>query len=593
MLLSLFSPNHEFSYNVPPLFPIRTRKLYLTFMSLEQTKGPFNLLGQVEPFSFPVHLPGPLAPHLDVEWGSFHQGTGSSVSALFERTPPPLGLSQPDFFKDCSIARRIPRLALIAAALWHVALVALPFPHSAFTPRRNPAFDNVELTWSGAINDLPLLEIPRQAPKPSSSKASDTTPAPQGADAFHPRQRIFTDPVHPTHSRQTLVNPAAPMEAPKLLPNLPNVVQLQEVAAPAKPRLLISQEMLKELRPRQRRAATVAVTAPQPDLPGATSQPADLALVPALNAPARPTLQINANAAPRAAQRTQEGDAGPAPEVGASQPSASKDSPATLIALSSAPAPPAPVNQPPQGNLAARVSISPEGMHRGVPGGTPNGQPGNGSTGDKSDASGSANGGAVGISISGGNPVAKTNISGLGGAAKLSATSPRAMARRSQSDVADDSTDRTGPPNFAILPPGAKPEQIFASKRVYTLNVNMPNLNSPTGSWILNFSELHTAPGPHVTSTDLAGPLPTRKVDPKYPQSLIADRVEGEIVLYAVIRRDGSVDGIQLVRGLDTELDANAVRALAQWKFQPATKAGDPVELEAIVHIPFRLPASP
>jgi TonB family protein len=561
-------------------------------MSLEQTKGPFNLLGQVEPFSFPVHLPGPLAPHLDVEWGSFHQGTGSSVSALFERVPPPLDLAQPDFFKDCSVARRIPRLALIAAALWHVAFVALPFPHSVFTPRRKPAFENVELTWSGPINDLPLVEIPRQKAKPDASTSS-TTPAPQGADAFHPRQRIFTDPVHPTHPRQTLVNPAAPMEAPKLLPNLPNVVQLQEVAAPAKPRMLISQEMLKQLRPRQRRAATVAVTAPQPDLPGVAQQPADLALVPAQNAPARPALQINANAAPRAAQRTQSGDAGPAPEVGASQPSSAKESPAAFIALSTAPAPPAPVTQPPQGNLAARVSISPEGLHRGVPGGTPNGQPGDGSSGAKADDSGAANGGAVGISISGGNPVAKTGSSGLGGAAKLGSASPRALARRPQSETPDDSADRNGPPNFAILPPGAKPEQIFSSKRVYTLNVNMPNLNSHTGSWILNFSELHTAPGPHIGSTDLAGPLPARKVDPKYPPSLIAERVEGEIVLYAVIRRDGSVDGIQLVRGLDRELDANAIRALSQWRFEPATKAGDPVELEAIVHIPFRLPDSP
>jgi TonB family protein len=561
-------------------------------MSLEQTKGPFNLLGQVEPFSFPVHLPGPLAPHLDVEWGSFHQGTGSSVSALWERIPAPLDLPQPDFFKDCSVGRRIPRLALIAAALWHIAFVALPFPHSAFTPRHNPAFENVELTWSGAINDLPLLEIPRQKANANSS-GSPATPAPQGADAFHPRQSIFTDPVHPTHPRQTLVNPAAPMEAPKLLPNLPNVVQLQEVAAPPKPRLLISQEMLKPLRPRQRRVATVAVTAPQPDLPGVAQQPADLTLVPTQNAPARPALQINANAAPRAAERTQNNDAGPAPEVGASQPSSARESPAALIALSAAPAPPAPVTQPPQGNLSARVSISPEGLHRGVPGGVPNAAPGKGSSGDQSEAGGAANGGAVGISISGGNPVAKTGVSGLGGTTKLGIASPRALVRRPQSETADDSGDRTGPPNFTMLPPGAKPEQIFASKRVYTLNVNMPNLNSPTGSWILNFSELHTAPGPHITSTDLSGPLPARKVDPKYPQSLIADRVEGEIVLYAVIRRDGSVDGIQLVRGLDSELDANAIRALSQWKFQPATKAGDAVELEAIVHIPFRLPAAP
>jgi protein TonB len=81
--------------------------------------------------------------------------------------------------------------------------------------------------------------------------------------------------------------------------------------------------------------------------------------------------------------------------------------------------------------------------------------------------------------------------------------------------------------------------------------------------------------------------VPLRKVDPKYPPALINERVEGEVVLYAVIRRDGSVDSIQLVRGIDERLDANAMAALSQWKFRPAAKQGVPVELEAIVHIPF------
>ena len=157
----------------------------------------------------------------------------------------------------------------------------------------------------------------------------------------------------------------------------------------------------------------------------------------------------------------------------------------------------------------------------------------------------------------------------------------------------EDVAERTGPPDFAALPPGAKPETIFASKKVYTLNVNMPNLNSSTGSWILNFSELHTdSRSSRFTSpfAELSGPVPVRKVDPKYPPTLISERVQGEVVLYAVIRRDGSVDGIQLVRGIDEQLDANAMKALAQWQFRPAAKQGAPVELEAIVHIPFRLP---
>jgi TonB family protein len=61
-------------------------------------------------------------------------------------------------------------------------------------------------------------------------------------------------------------------------------------------------------------------------------------------------------------------------------------------------------------------------------------------------------------------------------------------------------------------------------------------------------------------------------------------------VLYAVIRKDGSVGEIQLVRGVDDQLDTNAKEALEQWRFRPGAKAGEPVELEAIVHIPFRIP---
>jgi periplasmic protein TonB len=60
--------------------------------------------------------------------------------------------------------------------------------------------------------------------------------------------------------------------------------------------------------------------------------------------------------------------------------------------------------------------------------------------------------------------------------------------------------------------------------------------------------------------------------------------------LYAVIRKDGSVDSVQMVRSLDDQLDANAMDALKQWKFRPATKQGEPIEVEAIVHIPFHIP---
>src|SRR5208283_5846019 len=110
-------------------------------------------------------------------------------------------------------------------------------------PRHNPAFDNTELTWSGSIEDLPLLHVPRAKAATPSKVQPDPPPAKENTDAYHPRQRIYTDPVHPTHPRQTLVNPAAPPEAPKFLPPMPNVVQIAS-AAPARPRMEISEKTL-------------------------------------------------------------------------------------------------------------------------------------------------------------------------------------------------------------------------------------------------------------------------------------------------------------------------------------------------------------
>jgi TonB family protein len=567
-------------------------------MSPDRVSNPFALLGQAEPPAAPVRLAGGGEPKLQVGWGSFHQSLASSARVLFHGPAAPKNFLSGGFFKDCWIERRIPRRAVIAAALWHIVFLVLPFPQLPAPARRNPAFENFQLTWSGPINDLPLLEIPGKKAKPSPRGAPEKPLPPEGAGAFHPRQRIFTDPVHPTHPRQTQINPAAPFEPPKILPNLPNIVQLARAAGPVRPRLQISEETLARLRPRKTRAATLT-SAPLPDMPAFEQRPAEINLPASPNAPARPKLELNTGAAPRVAQREQTGDAGPAPDVMGMQTSPGNEKPATLIALSAAPAPPAANVPPPQGNLSARIAISPEGTQRGAPGGLPNGTPGTtGGAGGGPGSSGGAGTGAgagknsIGVSISGGNPREGSGVSGLGGAAKISAPSPHALRTRPDpKEKMEDVPERTGPPNFAALPAGAKPEQIFVSKQIYTLHVNMPNLNSATGSWILNFSELRgNADGPRIISADLAGPVPLKKVDPKYPPTLINERVEGEVVLYAVIRHDGSVDSIQLVHGIDEQLDSNAMAALSQWKFRPAARQGTSVDLEAIVHIPFHAP---
>jgi TonB family protein len=563
-------------------------------MSLNQASNAFDHLGQTAIPAALVRLPTGVEPKLQIAWGSFHRGIGSSLAVLFKPSSVPRDFLTGGFFKDSWVERRIPRRALVAAALWHYVFLVMPSPQVPAAPTHYSAFDNTELTWSGPINDLPLLEIKTPKAKPSPRGEPETPLPSQGAAAFHPRQRIFTDPVRPTHPRQTLINSAAPMEPPKILPDLPNIVQIQQLPGPARPRLQISQETLTKLRPRERRAAVTA--APLPDVAPFEQKSGEIPLPVSPGAPTRPKLELNAGAAPRVAPRAESDDAGPAPEVGTAESSTRVGNPATFIALSATPAPPAPVVPLPQGNLSARVSISPEGKNPGVPGGSQNrvlGANGGAGGGTRSNG-GTGNGSGVtknglDVSISGGIAPANNVVSGLGDSPKISVPAQhKLMTKPDPRTTVDDPPGRTGPPNFAALPPNAQPEQVFASKKIYKLLVNMPNLNSATGSWILNFSELRlNTDGPRMTSPDISDPVPVRKVDPKYPPVLINERVEGEVVLYAVIRSDGSVDSIQLIRGIDEQLDANAMDALSQWKFRPAAKQGTPVDLEAIVHIPF------
>lgn len=543
--------------------------------------NPFDLLGQVEIYPYPVHLPGRVQPKLTIAWNSFHQNFFSGIPVLFQSGRLAKGTPAQTIFRDCIVERPIPRRAVLAAFLLYVAALLMPWPDLPAASRRNSAFDNTELTWSGRIEDLPLLNIPKQksSAKPKAPAAAPVTA--NNTDAYHPRQRIYTDPVHPTHPRQTLVNSAAPPEAPKFLPPMPNVVQIASAQAPPRPHIEISEKTLARLRPKKVKAAATA-NAPTPDVPNLEQHSAEISLATSVTGPARPKLQINASSAPHVGEHSQTGENAPAPDVTQSSPNSSSGSSNTLIALSNSPAPPAPVIPVPQGNLAARVAISPEGK----PGGT--GSSANGGSG--SAETGNSN---VGISISGGSPKPNAGASGLGNSARLTLPKPQSGFKRPDPNLSDDDPpERAGPPNFAALSPDAKPEQIFSSKRVYSMNVNMPNLNSVTGSWIIHFSELHLADYRH-RSGNVSAPVPLRKVDPKYPQTLMEDHVEGQVILYGVIRKDGTVDSIQVVHGIDDQLDANAVSAFAQWKFEPATKEEQPVDLEAIVYIPFHAPARP
>jgi TonB family protein len=132
----------------------------------------------------------------------------------------------------------------------------------------------------------------------------------------------------------------------------------------------------------------------------------------------------------------------------------------------------------------------------------------------------------------------------------------------------------------------SSPDRRLDGRVVYTVAINMPNVTSYSGSWILWYAERQPAPG---EQRQVLPPEPLHKVDPIYDLSAVDDGVEGKVQLSAIIHKDGYVYGITIVRGVDPRLDNNAVQALRKWEFTPARVEGDPVDVDIVIEIPFRL----
>jgi protein TonB len=84
-------------------------------------------------------------------------------------------------------------------------------------------------------------------------------------------------------------------------------------------------------------------------------------------------------------------------------------------------------------------------------------------------------------------------------------------------------------------------------------------------------------------------PRKTRDVRPVYPEPLRQRRVQGEVLLEAVISPSGCVTGLKVVRGVEPGLDIAALQAVTGWRFTPTLLDGVPVPVIMTVTVTFRL----
>jgi protein TonB len=94
---------------------------------------------------------------------------------------------------------------------------------------------------------------------------------------------------------------------------------------------------------------------------------------------------------------------------------------------------------------------------------------------------------------------------------------------------------------------------------------------------------------PVQLSEDSARALVVNSVDPIYPPEARAHKLQGLVVLQAVIGRDGNVQDLKLVRGYFVLAKA-AIAAVKQWRFRPYTQNGRALETQTVITISFNYP---
>lgn len=102
-----------------------------------------------------------------------------------------------------------------------------------------------------------------------------------------------------------------------------------------------------------------------------------------------------------------------------------------------------------------------------------------------------------------------------------------------------------------------------------------------TASMLLPQEILHTTP-PKVIHT----------VQPEYTKEAQDAKLQGDVVVSALVDVDGIPTDVKVTRGLGMGLDEKAVECVKQWRFSPGTNHGDDIVTKVVIEVNFRLPAS-
>ena len=98
-----------------------------------------------------------------------------------------------------------------------------------------------------------------------------------------------------------------------------------------------------------------------------------------------------------------------------------------------------------------------------------------------------------------------------------------------------------------------------------------------------------TGGGPFRPGSGIDPPRLLREVKAEYTDEARRRGITGDVVLEIVVRRDGSVGDVTVLQGRGAGLDQRAIAAVRQWRFSPARRRGEPVDVIVEVAVEFTL----
>ena len=83
--------------------------------------------------------------------------------------------------------------------------------------------------------------------------------------------------------------------------------------------------------------------------------------------------------------------------------------------------------------------------------------------------------------------------------------------------------------------------------------------------------------------------IPESKTVPRYPKKARKSKIEGRVILRAVVTKDGTVTDVVGVSSPNEEMTASAIEAVKTWRYRPALKEGVPIDVLFTVVVDYFL----